>query len=140
VYQISHCTHVLNPMSSLRQLATSWPHTFQATWVLMICRAPVWMQHAMVVLWALAAAHVVHYMSAAAIVTSQWQSPLVLFRTSGLQTLAIAALILRVSHPPNHMPRGLSTCVAPAMAHLPASAGPGYTGSAQHQPCIIYPA
>lgn len=85
-------------MSTLRQLATSQPHMFQAIFILMICRVPVWWQHAGVVLWTLAAAHAVHFMSAKNGEASQWQSPLVFFRTSGLQTLAIAALILRVSH------------------------------------------
>jgi hypothetical protein len=49
-----------------------------------------------VLLWAVAAAHAAHQLTAEGWAASEWQSPLVFFRTSGLQTLAIGALVLRV--------------------------------------------
>lgn len=76
------------------------------------CRALVWSQQVLLVIWAVAAAHAAYQLQAAGFALGQWQSPLVFFRTSGLQTLATAALILRVRpvqstswRPFRHLPR-----------------------------------
>lgn len=62
-------------------------------------RLPRWRHHALVVLWAVAAAHATRFMVQAVVGGRLLQgisSPMAFFRSSGLETLATCALVLRV--------------------------------------------
>ncbi len=63
-------------------------------------RLPAWRQHALVVLWAVAAAHGLRFAVKVAAGSvpqaAALASPLSLFRRSGLEALATVALVLRV--------------------------------------------